>query len=113
MTEGNPCVGHRGYKDVLDTGSAGTVRPRGPDGPRTGGRRLLGTLSEVRHHGIGAGNAGRSATSAVGAGAARPEKVALSCSRFRGLVLAAPALAAKQKGAGGPGEEGHHHSHPH
>ena len=30
-----------------------------------------------------------------------------------GLVLAAPALAAKQEGAGGPGEERHHHSHPH
>ena len=81
MTGGNPCVGHRGYKDVLDTGTAGTVRPRGPDGPRTGGRRLLGTLPEVRHHGTGAGNAGRSATSAVGARAARPEKVALSGSR--------------------------------
>ena len=89
MTGGNPCVGHRGYhreyKDVLDTGTAGTVRPRGPDGPRMGGRRLLGTLPEVRHHETGAGNAGRSATSAVGVGAARPEKVALSCSRFRGF----------------------------
>ena len=81
MTEGDPCVGHRGYKDVLDTGTAGTVRPRGPDGSRTGGRRLLGPLPEVRNHGTG----GRNATSAVGVGAARPEMVALSCSRFRGV----------------------------
>ena len=81
MTEGNPCVGHRGYEGVLDTGTAGTVRPRGPDGSRTGGRRLLGALPELRHHGTGAGDARRSATSAVGARAARPEYVALSGSR--------------------------------
>ncbi len=85
MTEGAPCIGHRGYEDVLDTDTTGTVRPRGPDGSSTGGRRLLGTLPEVRHHGTGAGNAGRSATRAVGVGAARSEKVALSCSRFRGF----------------------------
>ena len=74
MTEGNPCVGRRGYKDVLDTGTAGTVRPRGPDGSRTGGRRLLGPLPEVRHHGTGAGNVGRSAAGTVGAGAAESRK---------------------------------------
>ena len=51
MTEGAPCIGYRGYEDVLDTDSTGAVRPCSPDGHRTGGRRLLGTLPEVRHHG--------------------------------------------------------------
>jgi hypothetical protein len=81
MTEGAPCIGHRGYEDVLDADTAGAVRPCSPDGHRTGGRRLLGTLPEVRHRGTGAGNVGRSAAGAVGAGAAEQEKVTLSCSR--------------------------------
>jgi hypothetical protein len=77
MMEGNPCMGHRKYEDVLDADTAGAMWPRGPDGHRTGGRRLLGALPEVRHHGTGAGDVGRSTTSAVGTGGARPETVAL------------------------------------
>jgi hypothetical protein len=68
MMEGNPCMGHRKYEDVLDADTAGAMWPRGPDGHRTGGRRLLGALPEVRHHGTGAGDVGRSTTSAVGTG---------------------------------------------
>jgi hypothetical protein len=106
MTEGNLCMGHREYEDVLDAATAGAVRSRGPDGHRTDGRRLLSTLLEVRHHGTGARNVRRSTTSAVGAGGARPEKVVLSCSRWGVRFLVTPALAAKQEGTGGPVEKG-------
>ena len=112
MTEGAPCIGYRGYEDVLDTDFTGAVRPCSPDGHRTGGRRLLGTLSEVRHHRAGAGNVGRSATGAVGAGAAEQEKVTPSCSRSAVGTLIVSPLAAEQERAGGPGEERHHHDHP-
>ena len=81
MTEGAPYIGHSESEDVFDAETAGAVRPCSPDGHRTGGRRLLGTLPELLHHGTGVGNVGRSAAGAVGAGAAKQEKVALSCSR--------------------------------
>ncbi len=77
MTEGALCVGRRAYDDVVDTDTAGALRPRSPDGHPTDDPRLPGALSEVRHYGTDAGNVGRSAESAVGAGAAEQEKVML------------------------------------
>jgi hypothetical protein len=89
MIEGAPCVGYRGYEDVLDTDTARAVWPCSPDGHRTGGRWLLCTLPEVRHHGTGSGDVARSARGAVGAGAAEQEKVTLSCPRSAVRPLAA------------------------
>lgn len=73
-------MGHRGYEDVIDAGTAGEVWPRRSDGPRSDRGWLRSALPEVRDYGTGSGNAGRSTTSAVGVGAAGSEKVALSCS---------------------------------
>ena len=85
MNEGGPCLG---VEDVLDADTARDVRPCGSDGHRTGRRWLHGSLPEVRHDGTDAGNVRRSATGAVGAGAAEPEMVTLSCSRSASRRLA-------------------------
>ena len=91
MTEDASCVGRKEYEGVFDADTTGAVRPCSPDGHRTGGRRLLGTLPEMRHRRTGAGNVRRSAAGAVGAGAAKQEKVALSCSPSTlWLLLVAP-----------------------
>jgi hypothetical protein len=105
MTEDASCVGRKEYEGVFNADTTGAVRPCSPDGHGTGGRRLLGTLPEMRHRRTCAGNVRRSAAGAVGAGTAKQEKVALSCSRSTLMASPRLALAAEQVGAGGPGEK--------
>ena len=58
------------HTNVSDASAAGTVRPRGADGHRSGGGRLRGALPQVRDGRSGAGELRRSAEGAVGVGAA-------------------------------------------
>ena len=54
-------------------------------------------MPEVRHDGTDAGNVRRSATGAVGAGAAEQEMVTLSCSRSAVGPLVVSPLAARKR----------------
>jgi hypothetical protein len=65
-------VRRRGCEDVRDAYTAGAVWPRGSDGHRAGGRRLRGSLPQMRDHGADSGNLRGGATGAVKLGAEKP-----------------------------------------
>jgi hypothetical protein len=77
--------------NVRYASATGPLRPHGADGLRTGGRRLRGTLPQVRDDWANSGDLRRSAASAVGAGAAQP-KIATPVGIYPAFAFSRPWL---------------------